>query len=313
LARGRTHVIEFWATWCGPCRTSIPHLTDLQKKYPGVTFIGVSVLERDSGAVKPFVKEMGAKMGYTVATDAVPPGMPPTAGEMAVRWMAASGNSGLPMAFIVNPQGKLAWIGHPMLLDQPLAKVVAGKWDVKTAAAEQKAAEARERRLADLATKVQAAQQAGNRRQELALIERAIAADSQVERLVAPRKLQLLCRTGRAADAARYAGKLVDRVYPNDPEGLYAVAWSLVDPKGPRTDVQVGRVALKAALRADALTKQTNPAVADALARAYFVTGDPKSAVRTQERALNVARGVPDSLAAEWKARLEEYRKAAGK
>src|SRR5262245_54681841 len=52
--KGKVYVVEFWATWCGPCRTSIPHLTELQKKHKDVTFIGVSVFERDFGKVKPF-------------------------------------------------------------------------------------------------------------------------------------------------------------------------------------------------------------------------------------------------------------------
>jgi thiol-disulfide isomerase/thioredoxin len=44
---GSVYVVEFWATWCGPCKTSIPHLTELQKKYGDkVTFVGVSVWER---------------------------------------------------------------------------------------------------------------------------------------------------------------------------------------------------------------------------------------------------------------------------
>ena len=72
----KTYVVEFWATWCGPCRVSIPHLTELQKKYKdkGVTFLGVSVWEQDQDAVAPFVKEMGDKMNYTVAMDEVPKG-----------------------------------------------------------------------------------------------------------------------------------------------------------------------------------------------------------------------------------------------
>jgi thiol-disulfide isomerase/thioredoxin len=49
LEKDRTYVVEFWATWCGPCRTSIPHLTQLQKNYKdkGVQFIGVSVWENN--------------------------------------------------------------------------------------------------------------------------------------------------------------------------------------------------------------------------------------------------------------------------
>src|SRR6188474_2891254 len=49
-------VVEFWATWCGPCRTSIPHLTEMQKKFEkrGVVFVGVS--DETSAKVKPFVE-----------------------------------------------------------------------------------------------------------------------------------------------------------------------------------------------------------------------------------------------------------------
>src|SRR5262245_49723397 len=62
-------VVEFWATWCGPCRVSIPHLTELQKKYEnrGVVVVGVS--DEESSKVKPFVDEQGDKMNYTVALD----------------------------------------------------------------------------------------------------------------------------------------------------------------------------------------------------------------------------------------------------
>ena len=62
-------VVEFWATWCGPCRTSIPHLTEMQQKFAdrGVIFVGVS--DETSAKVKPFVDEMGDKLDYTVAID----------------------------------------------------------------------------------------------------------------------------------------------------------------------------------------------------------------------------------------------------
>src|SRR6516225_10230386 len=55
LEKGKIYVIEFWATWCGPCRTSIPHVTELQKKHKDVVFIGVSVWERNAAGIKPFV------------------------------------------------------------------------------------------------------------------------------------------------------------------------------------------------------------------------------------------------------------------
>src|SRR5437868_8519116 len=40
--KGKVYVVEFWATWCGPCKESIPHLTALQKEHKDVTIIGVA-------------------------------------------------------------------------------------------------------------------------------------------------------------------------------------------------------------------------------------------------------------------------------
>ena len=130
---GKNYVVEFWATWCGPCRTSIPHLTDLQKKNSDVTFIGVSVWEQDQAKVKPFVEEMGDKMAYRVAVDAVGDNEKGSDGAMAKTWMTAAGQNGIPTAFIVNKEGKIAWIGHPMSMDEPLAKITSGSWDLTVA------------------------------------------------------------------------------------------------------------------------------------------------------------------------------------
>ncbi len=73
-----------------PARRPSPISPKLQKKHPDVPFIGVSVFEQDPAAVEPFVKEMGDKMAYRVAMDAVPEGKERGDGAMAKTWMEAS-------------------------------------------------------------------------------------------------------------------------------------------------------------------------------------------------------------------------------
>jgi tetratricopeptide (TPR) repeat protein len=76
---------------------------------------------------------MGPKLTYRVAMDDRTRGEP---GAMAATWMEAAGQDTIPCSFIVNQQGKVAWIGHPLSMDQPLADVIAGKHDLAGARAE---------------------------------------------------------------------------------------------------------------------------------------------------------------------------------
>jgi thiol-disulfide isomerase/thioredoxin len=108
----KVYIIEFWATWCGPCMASIPHLNDLHERFKdrGLVVIGQNVLERDDSLVAPFVKSMAGKMNYRVAADDKTGG---GNGRMAQAWLAAAEQNGIPCAFIVNKKGRLVFIGHP--------------------------------------------------------------------------------------------------------------------------------------------------------------------------------------------------------
>jgi thiol-disulfide isomerase/thioredoxin len=120
------YVVEFWATWCGPCRTSIPHLTELQKKFKdkGVVFVGVS--DETAEKVKPFVEKMGDKMEYVVACD--------EDRKTSEGYMTAYGQGGIPTAFIVGKDGKVLWFGHPMSeLEETITSILAGKYDIAAA------------------------------------------------------------------------------------------------------------------------------------------------------------------------------------
>lgn len=126
--KDRAYVVEFWATWCGPCIQNIPHLTKLQKTYKdkGLTVIGVSSSDRRGiDDVRPFVERMGKKMGYTIAVD--------NAYATGAAYMSATGQNGIPVAYVVDKSGKLAWYGHPQNgMDEVVEMVVEGNFDAKT-------------------------------------------------------------------------------------------------------------------------------------------------------------------------------------
>ena len=128
LKKNSVYVVEFWATWCPPCRVSIPHLTKLQKKFKDkkVTFIGIST--ESAAKVKPFVKDKGDVMDYVVAAD--------PKRKISDGYMKAYQQRGIPTAFIVDKQLRVVWVGHPMSdLETVLEKVIAGKFDAKAYAA----------------------------------------------------------------------------------------------------------------------------------------------------------------------------------
>lgn len=132
FAPGHVYVVEFWATWCPPCRESIPHLTKLQKQFKdSVTIIGMTSFERagrdgtDNRRAKAekFIKDQGDKMNYSIAFE--------TDNTIGKAWMEAAEQEGIPAAFIVGGDGKIAWIGSP--LDPAMEKQISAAVDAAAA------------------------------------------------------------------------------------------------------------------------------------------------------------------------------------
>ena len=93
-ARGKVILLNFWATWCGPCRAEIPDLIELQQKYKDhLQIIGLTVDEDDANIIKQVVAQTG--INYPVAMS------PP---EIRRKY---GGIAALPTSFVLNTEGRV--------------------------------------------------------------------------------------------------------------------------------------------------------------------------------------------------------------
>ncbi|MDX6767484.1 MAG: TlpA disulfide reductase family protein [Candidatus Methylacidiphilales bacterium] len=107
---GKPKVVEFWATWCGPCRDSIPHMNKIHDQFKDRGLVIIGITDEDRKDVREFTKEI--PMHYVVATD-----------EKA-RLKKSLAVTAIPHAVVVDKAGKIVWEGHPLQLEDKVVEDV---------------------------------------------------------------------------------------------------------------------------------------------------------------------------------------------
>ncbi len=299
--KGHVYVVEFWATWCGPCIKAMPHLSALQKEYKnkGVTIVAVDIAEKYTDGtvaqVEEFVKNQGDNMAFPVAYDG-----PGKATHNA--YMKAAGRNTIPTSFLIDQNGVIAYIGTPDVIELPLAEVVAGTWDLKTGPAKVEQAVKAYQEAAD--------QFEGDVKAGLAAWDKAEKEYPAFAKSRRELKWHALLQAGAYEQADSVAASLVDEaIASRNAMVLNEIAWTIVDPEGnvekPNLDL-----AMKAATKADEFTGHKDWMILDTVALVYFLKGDANKALELQQKAFDLA---PEGRKAEVSGRLEQFKKAAGK
>jgi len=291
LVEGQVYVVEFWATWCAPCRKSIPHLTKLQEEYgDAVHIIGIS--DEKPSEVHPFVRKMGDKMDYRVAVD--------DQQRTQRAWMRAAGLNGIPSVFIVDQEKKVAFIGNPLdpKFDKALASIAEGRYDPELL-----------KQAEPLMRQVDYSRKMKDWRVAEEYLDRVIALDPHVFNDEAILKFRILAQEKGAPDEAQaYARGEFLKNYSDDTETLgMLVKQILTDAELLRTDEE-GMMALALEIAEEAYNRaSTDPEAISVLAMASYHNGDYDKAVTLQKRAWFIAD--PDDKG-KYKKALDQYQKS---
>jgi thiol-disulfide isomerase/thioredoxin len=268
IGKGKNvYVLEFWATWCGPCRASIPHLTELQAKYKGKSVVLVSITDEPTAIVKPFVEKQGERMAYTVACD--------DGRATGEAYLKPFEIDGIPHAFIIDKAGKLAWHGYPLDpdMEKALELVVAGKHDIE---ATRKAIHARDDGMRAVRKKSQEA---------LKVVKEYFAAvDTDPTR------------------ADEIAGKILSHPDTNAMV-LNVLAWGILTNDGIQN--RNLDLAMKVAKAAYDACEGKDAAIVDTYARALFDTGKIDEAIKHQKAAVELCKD--EGLRPELEEALKRY------
>lgn len=313
----RLYVLEFWATWCGPCIGAMPHLSDMSDKYKDkATFIGVNVWERTGDKpyesslpnVTRFVNSSANRIRYNIITDN-------NAQDMANAWLKPAGINSIPTTFIVS-KGEIVWIGNPAGLDNVIEPILRDSFDVaafkKNYEVQAASMSMLNNEMVTIWTTVQDAVKTKDFAKAFQAIDDGINKELLLMVPLKIEKLKILLANFPEAEAMNYAKALLKE--NNALAKLIAMA--ICDKDGLSSETYL--------FAADGFSKALEDAqfsgLYDEMALAYSKAGDIKNAVKAQEKAVILAKAeikdpqfngrVFDYDIIEYEETLNKYKKA---
>lgn len=282
-APGKVYLLDFWATWCGPCIAGMPHINELAEKYKddGLVVIGVAIWPRQGMApTAEWLKTKGDSVKYAVAED--------VDGAAATAYMDAIGAQSIPTVMLIDREGRMVWSGHPGQMDEVLEAVMEGTYDTTAV-----------KRLEEANTLASQGDWDG----AFKIVDEVIEKNPKKFGELAVRKYMVLYfRLERRDEATAYGKDVFGRIINEDAKALNLLAWEIATAPAADRDMDL---ALKAAERADELTKGEDPSVIDTVAKVHFERGDVAKAIELQKKAVSLAK--EPALKADLQSRLEEY------
>jgi thiol-disulfide isomerase/thioredoxin len=294
---GKVYVVDFWAIWCGPCIQLMPHLAELKDEYKdkGLVVVAATTVDQRNPltAIKSFVEKRGPKLGFPFAvaeTDA-----------LDKAYMEAAKRETLPSTFVIDKAGKVAFIGHPMQLDDVLPKVLDGTWKGKEDAA---AVEKLTEELNAAFTKSE--KDPAGALADLAAVE-AKHPYKQKQPMFQATKIVLMVQAKKFDEAKALTEKLLPALVEKKNTGLLNNLRALWSDDGVNPDKKHVGLAVTAAEAVLKIEGDKSGLALIGAAEAYHAAGDKAKAVDLAEKA--VANAQNDDQKKFFQQQLERYKK----
>ena len=274
------YLVEFWATRCGPCKRSIPHLAELHNRYLKDGLIVIGVTNEGPAEVEKFFKNNAKnktmQMPYFVGCD----------DNMATSNAWTKDLEGIPHAFVVDKTGTVLWQGNPLgdtpAMDAAIERTLSGKYGVQHA----KEAEGVSKKYRELIEQLQQSYASGDKDAQFKildqmnilrpneiqpyLVRRHLLVENQQRDKIGPWDIRM---ESAAQDSAIRLMEIVGFMLSQEPENRNA------------------ELLHRCAVRACSLTKDADEDALSMLASAQCELGMIDAAIATQKKALALTTG----------------------